>query len=129
MTGRLGPHLGGRPAMPRTRLTPSQIAGSAAPLTCRPSGRTLAEFGELSAAEKTLVECCRRGKEALIAEARPKRRTKANQVRASLIRFLALGGDERAPVHEYGVALRGAWITDTLEIEDNTIPYSLSLID
>lgn len=93
----------------------------------RASGRSFHEFEPLSSAEKKLVDCCRRGVEATIAKRRPKQETDANRVRASLIRFLAMGGDDDAPVHEYGVALVGAWIGDALNLEDAVLQRALSL--
>jgi len=97
------------------------------PKPCRPSGRTLSEFGRLSRAEKFLVDCCQRGLQVNIADTRPEKGTPANRVRAKLIRFLALGGDDSAPVHEYGVMLSGAWITGILYLEDAVLPSTLAL--
>ena len=47
-------------------------------------------------------------------ETRPDVATSANTIRAGLIRFLLLGGDANHPVHERGVMLGGAWISDNL---------------
>jgi hypothetical protein len=33
-----------------------------------------------------------------------------NRVRADFLRFLMLGGDKDAPIHEKGVQLQGAWM-------------------
>ncbi|MCV4271618.1 membrane-associated oxidoreductase [Pseudomonas capsici] len=57
----------------------------------------------------------------------PEEKTTDNQVRASFIRFLVLGGDERAIVHENGVQLRGAYITGTLNLRNLDVPLPVSL--
>lgn len=36
------------------------------------------------------------------------------------MRFLLLGGDERAAVHEQGPQMSGAWVSKTLNLEDST---------
>lgn len=91
------------------------------PAPQKPRGRTLAEFvnrhGQLLPAERKLLEACAMGEPASIDEALPQHRTDANQIRAPFIRFLALGGDERAPVHEKGVHVCGAWIEGDVDLE------------
>lgn len=88
-------------------------------------GRSLAEFQPLHPAEKKLLQACRTGAMAVIADERPEEQTADNLVRAGFLRFLALGGDERAPVHERGVRLRGAWITGELDVTGATVPRNL----
>jgi len=88
----------------------------------KPRGRTLAEFldgrGQLLPAERKLLEACLKGEPASIAAAsRPMRKTDENHIRAQFLRFLALGGDERAPVHEKGVHVCGAWIDHDVDLE------------
>src|SRR5258708_3117442 len=91
------------------------------PAPQKPRGRTLAEFinrhGQLLPAERKLLEACAMGEPASIDEALPQHRTDANQIRAPFLRFLALGGDERAPVHEKGVHVRGGWIEGDIDLE------------
>ena len=48
-------------------------------------------------------------------------------MRASFLRFLALGGDEHAPLHEKGLSLHGAGIEGKLDIEGAILPHSLEL--
>jgi hypothetical protein len=48
------------------------------------------------------------------------------RVRAGFLRFLALGGDEAAPVHETGVALNEAYIAEDFDLAGCTIPQPLS---
>ena len=116
--------------MPRSRSKPSRTAkpSDAHWKNCAP-GRTLREFGRLSAAERELVDCCRSGALATVTEGLPSRRSAANRVRANLIRFLALGGDAAAAVHEFGVALSGAWITGVLSLDDAVLERKLSLLN
>ena len=60
---------------------------------------------------------------------RPKRSSRNNRVRADFVRFLALGGDEQAPVHERGVQLSGAWLLGHLDLEAVRIGVPLLLED
>jgi hypothetical protein len=82
----------------------------------RPHGRSLSDFGRLSPAEKLLLEAARIGDIAVIAESRPESTADDNVIRAGFLRFLALGGDLNAPVHEHGVQLRGAWVDGVLDL-------------
>jgi hypothetical protein len=117
----------GEAIMPRSRLKPSPaVVLETSKKNCA-SGRSFREFEPLSAAERKLVKSCRCGTDAIVSKRRPKRETDANRVRASLVRFLALGGDDDAPVHEYGVSLAGAWITGNLSIEDAALSRTLAL--
>lgn len=93
----------------------------------RPRGRSLTDFARLSAAERILLQCCGKGEVAVISEEVPDNETKANRVRADFVRFLALGGDENAPVHEHGVRLCGAWLIGSLDVEAANVPYPLLL--
>ncbi len=95
----------------------------------KPAGRKLAEFVPLKPAEQKLLDACRIGEMALISGQRPEQANDDNTVRASFLRFLALGGDEHAPVHEKGVRLQGAWVEDKLDLECATLPHSLGLIN
>ena len=94
----------------------------------KPKGRTLGEFEPLQPAEKKLLAACRDGLETVIAAKRPEDATDENTVRAAFLRFLALGGDGLAPVHEKGVQLQGAWIKDTLDMEGADIPHGLKMV-
>lgn len=95
----------------------------------KPAGRTLAEFGELKPAEKLLLEACRTGEPARISEERPEAQTADNTVRAPFLRFLALGGDEQAPVHERGVQLKGTWIEGELDMQAARIPSDIAIVN
>lgn len=95
--------------------------------TLKPVGRALAEFVPLKPAEQMLLEACRKGEYTSISEQCPEQADEQNMVRASFLRFLALGGDEHAPVHEKGVQLCGASVDGVLDLEGATLPHSLSL--
>lgn len=93
----------------------------------KPVGRTLAEFQPLKPAERTVLDACRQGVVAEIAGQRPDMATEFNTVRAAFVRFLALGGDEQAPVHDHGVELQGACIEGVLDLRSAQIPVGLLL--
>lgn len=48
-------------------------------------------------------------------------------VRADLLRFLLLGGEEGARPHEKGIRVQGAWVTGTLDLEGCRIPRDIGL--
>ena len=101
-------------------------------------GRWIGDFGKLTAAECKLVRDCGRGvycgfgencleveafpsatahRDALFEQvARPTGKQPNNTIRASLLRFLILGGDSDHPLHEGGVQLVGAWIEGELDL-------------
>lgn len=93
----------------------------------KPAGRTLKEFGPLKSAEQKLLDACRLGTTASISDKRPEAANDENTVRAAFLRFLALGGDEQAPVHEHGVQLVGAWIEGELDMEAASVPSNLTI--
>jgi hypothetical protein len=100
------------PAPKRPARKPARPKGLA-------QGRWLGDFLDLSAAERRLVECCARGEEWMPEGCdgeRPEAATPGNTIRAELIRFLALGGDDAHPVHENGVMVWGAWVAGTLDL-------------
>lgn len=109
-------------------------ARSVAPKPARPKGlahgRWLGDFPDLSPAEQLLVECCARGeiwKPVGWDWERPEAASVANTIRAELIRFLALGGDDAHPVHEEGVMVRGAWVAGTLNLHQGHAKVRLDL--
>ncbi len=91
-------------------------------------GRSFADFPNLSTAETTLLRCCRKGEVANFGETRPRWRTDANRIRAGLVRFLCLGGDAQAPVHDQGVRIQGAWLEGKLDLDSVTSERRLSLV-
>lgn len=97
--------------------------------TDRPSGRTIKEFLPLTLAEESLVERCRTGGHAGPREFPASEPSADEWVRSSLVRFLALGGDEGTPVHEAGVRLRGAWVKGDLDLSNCRVPHPIALTD
>lgn len=93
------------------------------------AGRTLAEFQPLKPAEQKLLAACRQGEFANVSDKRPEAANDNNTVRAAFLRFLALGGDEQAPVHEHGVQLKGAWVEGVLDLDGARILRRLGLQD
>jgi hypothetical protein len=114
--------------------TPKKPAAEESQAPVRPGslahGRWLGDFPDLSAAELRLVDCCARG-EAWEPDGwdgeRPTEKSDANTIRAELIRFLALGGDAKRPVHEEGVMVRGAWISGVLNLHQCRAVVRLNL--
>src|SRR3984957_19836720 len=82
----------------------------------RAFGRNLGDFPDLNEAEQELLTACFRGELCAFGNDRPGQSTPQNTIRAGFLRFLILGGDAAAPVHEHGMGLRGAWILGTLDL-------------
>lgn len=95
----------------------------------KPAGRTLAEFFPLSAAEDKLLEACAQGIVAKISDQRPEKHSDSNFLRATFVRFLALGGDDEAQVHEHGVQLQGAWLDGVLDLDGAQLPFKLGVFN
>jgi len=98
----------------------------------RPHGRRIEDFeteGGLLPAEAKLRESVRLGERCELGSERPEQPTDDNRIRASFLRFLALGGDAETPVHERGVELMGAYIDGNLDLGSctNVRPLLLAL--
>ena len=99
---------------------------SAAASVTRSYGRSLKDFCDtdlretdhgLHDGEERLLVAAKNGKPCKLGDDpcdTPEAETKQNFVRASFVRFLALGGDADHPVHEKGVQLECAWIGDDI---------------
>ncbi|HEX8623911.1 MAG TPA: hypothetical protein VF782_02405 [Allosphingosinicella sp.] len=87
----------------------------------RPKGRSLSDFEPLRPDERKLLRACAYG-------SHPGRGA-VGPFRAGFIRFLLLGGDEQAPVHEEGVKLVGADIEGLLDFSGCMVPNPIMLID
>ncbi len=75
-------------------------------------------FDALSAAEQDLVEKTCAGEPCVLGDgALPDGPSEARNIRASLIRYLALGGCEAHPTHEKGVNLQGGYVKGQLDLE------------
>lgn len=90
-------------------------------------GRSLNEFRPLNDAEAKILAAVATGNEAIIGETRPEAKDASNKVRAEFLRFLALGGDDSAPVHERGLRVQGVRITGLLDLSRAEIAGSLVL--
>lgn len=91
-------------------------------------GRSRQDFFPLNAAEQKILEAAAAGEVAKIGETRPDAKGDANTVRATFLRFLALGGDDEVPVHERGLWVQGAWITGGLDLSGAEIAGALTLV-
>jgi len=91
----------------------------------KPDGRSLSDFKKLNTAEQRLREKCRIGEPTVITES--EKADTDYTIRASFVRFLALGGDAHAPVHEKGVILEGALVHGELNLMNAYLPHSLKL--
>jgi hypothetical protein len=108
--------------------TPAPATPTPSPAPKRAYGRNLADFGDLHPAEKILLAQCVQGEVANIGDDVPADDTDPGKVvRASFLRFLLLGGDEQAPIHEKGVQLSGAWIQGQLDLKNCFVPHGLKL--
>jgi hypothetical protein len=99
------------------------------PAKLRAFGRSRSDCGRLSQAEEKLIQKVRLGEPADFGKTLPATpaERQARTVRAKLVRFLALGGDDATPVHEKGVRIEGAVIDGSLDLEDCTLVGDLSL--
>ncbi len=90
----------------------------------RPVGRWLGDFLDqpgssgLLAAELALLQACARGDgwTAPPPPPPPGGPGPGARVRAGFLRFLAMGGDDNAPVHEAGVQLTGAFVDGDIDL-------------
>ena len=116
---------------------PQDAIGHALPRPKRAFGRSLADFriegattpNGLHPAEERLLDCAARGTECRIASVRPEKATPENTVRGAFLRFLLLGGDEDAPVHEKGAILHGAFVDSDIDLESAEAVRSFRLIN
>lgn len=82
----------------------------------KPFGRSLSDFLDLKPGEQKLLEACRVSGLAWLGNTMPDSPTDENCVRAEFLRFLLLGGDEKAPVNEQGMMLHGAFVKGRLDL-------------
>lgn len=90
------------------------------------------EEGKLHPAEWKLLECAARGEVCRLGDERPVVATEENRVRAEIVRFVALGGDDSHPLHEHGVHIRGAYIScgeDNFDLSGAKMPFGLFILD
>lgn len=91
-------------------------------------GRALEDFEPLMLGEMQLLDACSRGIPARLSDDTPELATNEKRVRAAFLRFLLLGGDEQAPLHERGVSLQGAFVEGLLDLIGCSIETSISFV-
>lgn len=90
----------------------------------------LDDFRPLLPAEEEIVAKLRSGNFDKLGDgALPAERTPDREVRAGFLRFLILGGEAGCRPHEKGVLVRGAWITDVLDLEACRVFRDIGLND
>jgi len=94
-----------------------------------PLGSNLSDFLPLNPSERDLIDACRIGEVADFGAQRPRRPDVSNKIRAEIVRFLALGGDVRTPVHTEGVRIQGAWIEGDINLQSVDLKYPLVIWD
>lgn len=87
----------------------------------------MSEFLPLSAAETELLAHSRSGRRTRLSGELPKKPTENTLVRAAFLRFLAVGGDSEAPVHEKGPQLEGAFIEGALDLDSCVVSRPIVL--
>ena len=110
---------------------------SSAAEVARPKYRRLRDFGELTDAEQKLRDRAKDGVVCYFGKVAPKvddiRNKEAPQIRASFVRYLALGGCEQTAVHERGIWIQGAIINGDLDftacVDVRPIALEYCLID
>ena len=103
-----------------------------APKPLKAKWSTLAEFRKLRDCEKVLLEACRDGEVAIFNNGkRPEDPPDDEQdrLRPDFVRFLCLGGDDEAPVHEKGVQIIGGWIEGDLDLDCCIAPNRILVIN
>lgn len=97
------------------------------PLVKVAAGRSLRDFLPLLSGEQALLQACQRGEVARLSTTLPEAANDMVRVRAAFLRFLLLGGDDQAPVHERGVRLAGAYVEGRLDLAGCRIPHNVDL--
>ena len=90
---------------------------------------TLQEFVPLKPAEQKLLAVASTGKQCSFGRTRPEAPTEDNQLRADFVRFLALGRDAAAAVHEGGLKIQGAYIDGSVNLDGATKVRPLWIVD
>ena len=79
----------------------------------------------LHPAEWRLLDCAENGLVAEIAKKRPSAASDSNLIRASFLRFMALGGDAQHPLHDRGVFVVGAFVDGQVDLNGCTLAQKL----
>ncbi len=89
----------------------------------------LQDFEPLKPAEQKLLAVASTGKQCSFGRTRPEAPTDDNQLRADFVRFLALGRDAAAAVHESGLKIQGAYIEGSVNLDGATTVRPLWIVD
>lgn len=90
------------------------------------------EEGKLHPAEWKLLDCAARGEVCDLGTERPAVATNKNRIRANLLRFIGIGGDEAHPLHQRGIRLDGAFIeceNSGLDLSGTVVPANFGLFN
>lgn len=90
---------------------------------------SLQDFAPLKPAEQKLLAVASAGKQCAFGRTRPETPTGDNLIRADFVRFLALGRDAAADVHEGGLKIQGAYIDGTVNLDGATKVRPLWIVD
>ncbi len=90
---------------------------------------TLQEFVPLKPAEEKLLAVASTGKQCSFGRKRPEAPAEDNHLRADFVRFLALGRDAAAAVHESGLKIQGAYIEGSVNLDGTTKVRPLWIVD
>lgn len=121
----------------RKSLEKDCTKGATQPRTAlqRPAGIQLGQWlGDIvpppTPAERKLIAASVAGQRCKLDLKRPRLqdRTIDNTIRATIIRFLVLGGDSQYPTHQRGVTLSGAWIDGPLDLKGCEAKAALRLL-
>ena len=97
-----------------------------------PFYRTLKEIKKqrnLTAGERILINQCDNGQDCNLNDgARPERADPECTIRADILRFFILGGDDTCPIPPSGINIRGAFIEGQLDLCDATARGSIALV-
>jgi hypothetical protein len=94
---------------------------------CRKEGMTTPNG--LWPAEEELLKAAAAGKPCIAGSGRPDAPTADSKIDPLFLRFLLLGGDEFAPVHEKGIDIQGAFIKGDIDLEGCEITRPLRLFN
>ncbi len=91
--------------------------------------RKLEDFGELWLAEEKIFAEIDSGEFIVLHDGLPPETGGDYDVRATFIRYLALGGCKACRLHEKGLRVKGARIIGVLDLEGGELPRDLALFD
>jgi len=90
----------------------------------------LADFAPLTPAEEQIVAQLRQGDLNRLGDGHiPGASNPHCLVRAEILRFILLGGDDATRPHEKGISVSGGWIEGSLDLEGCRIPRDIELQD